>query len=231
LNFSGATPGPSSEDSAHKGDRQTRSDSVKRSFLQMMMGSRSEGKFKSILSPIYENYEMRAKRAHMDNRGARRLFSSNTEIATSSNTDYDSDEPSTSQSTSASRNDEIPFSPTSNLPNFVMDGTAPHLLEISPQKYKENVDWLTKIRKEKFEQKKTVSYPSSKTQVTPRSKRSRSIEPQKVTKPVKSTAHSLLDFFNKVANKQCENSCENSENSDIMPSSNSETKQYREEER
>jgi len=231
LNFSGATPGPSSEDSAHKGDRQTRSDSVKRSFLQMMMGSRSEGKFKSILSPIYENYEMRAKRAHIDNRGARRLFSSNTEIATSSNTDYDSDEPSTSQSTSASRNDEIPFSPTSNLPNFVMDGTAPHLLEISPQKYKENVDWLTKIRKEKFEQKKTVSYPSPKTQVTPRSKRSRSIEPQKVTKPVKSTAHSLLDFFNKVANKQCENSCENSENNDIMPSSNSETKQYREEER
>uniref|UniRef100_A0A1B0DL21 Uncharacterized protein n=2 Tax=Phlebotomus papatasi TaxID=29031 RepID=A0A1B0DL21_PHLPP len=45
------------------------------------------------------------------------------------------------------------FSPTSNLPNYVMDGEAPHLRIISPKrKLKENVDWLTKIRKQKLQQ-------------------------------------------------------------------------------
>ncbi|XP_011637057.1 protein lethal(2)denticleless [Pogonomyrmex barbatus] len=181
--------------------------STKRSYLQMMMGSRSEGKFKSILSPIHEN-ETSAKRIHMDNRGMRRLFSSSNEIPTTSR-DNDSDEPSTSQS--ASKN-EAPFSPTLNLPNFVVDGTAPHLLEISPQKYKENVDWLTKIRKERYEQKKTSSISNSpKTQVTPgrRSNRSRSTEPQKVTKPIKSG--SLLDFF-KAASKNNEKNSNNNNN-------------------
>jgi denticleless len=43
-------------------------------------------------------------------------------------------------------------SPTTNLPNFVIDGDAPHLGLMSPQKKmrKENVDWLTKIRKQKL---------------------------------------------------------------------------------
>ncbi|XP_059614005.1 protein lethal(2)denticleless [Phlebotomus argentipes] len=45
------------------------------------------------------------------------------------------------------------FSPTSNLPNYVMDGEAPHLRITSPKrKLKENVDWLTKIRKQKLQQ-------------------------------------------------------------------------------
>lgn len=43
------------------------------------------------------------------------------------------------------------FSPTSNLPNFVVNGEAPHLPVQSPKrKMKENVDWLTKIRKQKL---------------------------------------------------------------------------------
>lgn len=43
------------------------------------------------------------------------------------------------------------FSPTSNLPNYVIDGDAPHLKVQSPKrKLKENVDWLTKIRKQKL---------------------------------------------------------------------------------
>lgn len=43
------------------------------------------------------------------------------------------------------------FSPTSNLPNFVISGEAPHLPVQSPKrKLKENVDWLTKIRKQKL---------------------------------------------------------------------------------
>jgi len=170
---------------------------AKRSYLQMTTGSRSEGKFKCILSPIHENHETIAKRVHIDNRGMRRLFSPNNETPTTSR-DYNSDEPSTSQSTS--KNEEVLFSPTLNLPNFVMDGTAPHLLEISPQKYKENVDWLTKIRKERYEQKKIASTSSSpKTQSTPgrRANRSRSTEPQKVTKTTKSV--SLLDFFKAIS--------------------------------
>lgn len=46
-----------------------------------------------------------------------------------------------------------PFnSPTTNLPNFVVDGDAPHLGLMSPQRKvkKENVDWLTKMRKQKL---------------------------------------------------------------------------------
>lgn len=160
----------------------------------MMMGSRSEEKFKCILSPIYEN-EAVAKRVHIDIRGMRRLFSSSSEVSTR---DYISDEPSTSQSTSG--NEQVFLSPTINLPNFVVDGTAPHLLEISPQKYKENVDWLTKIRKERCEQKKIASISNnSKVQSTPsrRSNRSRSTEPQKITKTTKSI--SLLDFFKAIS--------------------------------
>lgn len=44
-------------------------------------------------------------------------------------------------------------SPTVNLPNFVIDGDAPHLANVTPtnkRKLKENVDWLTKIRKQKL---------------------------------------------------------------------------------
>ncbi|XP_028049045.1 protein lethal(2)denticleless isoform X2 [Monomorium pharaonis] len=180
---------------------------AKRSYLQM---SRSEG-FKCILSPIFENHESAAKRVHINNRGMRRLFDS----TPSTSRDYNSDEPSTSQSTS--RNEEV-FSPTLNLPNFVIDGTAPHLLEISPQKYKENVDWLTKIRKERYEQKKAAS-SSPKTQLTPgrRSNRSRSTEPQKVTKPTKSV--SLLDFFKPSIAVSKDSKKDLPSNSDNTPSS------------
>lgn len=53
-----------------------------------------------------------------------------------------------------SRNRKIPTynSPTTNLPNFRVDGEAPHLGLMSPQRKqkKENVDWLTKFRKQKL---------------------------------------------------------------------------------
>lgn len=43
------------------------------------------------------------------------------------------------------------FSPTSNLPNYVLNGEAPHLGIMSPKrKHKEKIDWLTKIRKQKL---------------------------------------------------------------------------------
>ncbi|XP_053964772.1 protein lethal(2)denticleless [Anastrepha ludens] len=50
------------------------------------------------------------------------------------------------------------FSPTSNLPNYVLDGEAPHLSIMSPKrKHKEKVDWLTKIRKQKLMSSRTAS--------------------------------------------------------------------------
>lgn len=55
---------------------------------------------------------------------------------------------STQASTSSSA---LIYSPTSNLPNYVLDGEAPHLAIMSPKrKAKEKVDWLTKIRKQKL---------------------------------------------------------------------------------
>lgn len=43
------------------------------------------------------------------------------------------------------------YSPTSNLPNYVLDGEAPHLCIMSPKrKLKDKVDWLTKMRKQKL---------------------------------------------------------------------------------
>lgn len=42
-------------------------------------------------------------------------------------------------------------SPTQNMPNYVLNGEAPHLPLISPKrKLKENIDWLTKIRKQRL---------------------------------------------------------------------------------
>lgn len=175
----------------------------------MMCGSWSDGKVKSVLSPIQENLTFVAKRAHLENRGARRLFSSCNDNSLLLSRGYESDEPSTSSSNIESKSNEIHFSPTLNLPNFVIDGTAPHLLQLSPEKYKENVDWLTRIRKEKYEQKvrKTVSEkltsPVSYITFARRNTRSRSTEPQKISKMPRSPALSLLNFF-KITGKDCE---------------------------
>ena len=206
-----ATPGPSSMDACNQTeDNQSQyctSNSMKRSYQQMMVGSWSDGKFKSILSPIQENREFVAKRAHLENRGARRLFSPSSDNNPLLNKGYESDEPSTSSSTTETKN-AILFSPTLNLPNFVIDGTAPHLLQLSPEKYKENVDWLTRIRRDKYEQKvgkvvsEKLSSPVFHTTPARRSSRSRSTEPQKVSKAPKSPAPSLLDFF-KITGRDC----------------------------
>lgn len=223
-----ATPGPSSSD-IQNGDYQNLcngSSSVKRSYSQLMTGgSWSEGKFKSVLSPIKENFEFIAKRAHLENRGARRLFSPGNDSNPLLGKVHKYDEPSTSSSSIDIKNNEIYFSPTSNLPNFVIDGTAPHLLQLSPEKYKENIDWLTRIRKEKYEQKtrKTLSdklaSPSSHATPSRRTSRSRSTEPQKVSKMSKSPVPSLLNFF-KIAGKDCESNlcCENGK---VVSSTNS----------
>ncbi|XP_043581570.1 protein lethal(2)denticleless [Bombus pyrosoma] len=209
-----ATPGPSSSDAYNQvEDSQNQCNvttSMKRSYFQMMSGSWSDGKFKSVLSPIQENLTSArvAKRIHLENRGARRLFSPCNDNSSLLNRGYESDEPSTSSSSREDRNNEIHFSPTLNLPNFVIDGTAPHLLQLSPEKYKENVDWLTRIRREKYGKvRKTLSEkpasPVSCTVLARRNTRSRSTEPQKVSKMPRNSPLSLLNFF-KVTGKDCE---------------------------
>ncbi|XP_050575282.1 protein lethal(2)denticleless [Bombus affinis] len=209
-----ATPGPSSSDAYNQVEDSRNqcnvTTSMKRNYFQMMSGSWSDGKFKSVLSPIQENLTSArvAKRIHLENRGARRLFSPCNDNSSLLNRGYESDEPSTSSSSRENRNNEIHFSPTSNLPNFVIDGTAPHLLQLSPEKYKENVDWLTRIRREKYGKvRKTLSEksasPVSCTVLARRNTRSRSTEPQKVSKMPRNSPLSLLNFF-KVTGKDCE---------------------------
>ncbi|XP_075167232.1 WD40 domain-containing protein denticleless [Haematobia irritans] len=61
--------------------------------------------------------------------------------------------PSTSlqASIAAQQMPSMVYSPTSNLPNYVLDGEAPHLGIMSPKrKLKDKVDWLTKMRKQKL---------------------------------------------------------------------------------
>lgn len=173
--------------------------------------------YKSILSPIQENFEAPAKRPSIDNRGARRLFSPGNKIEVrdrlekQSPNGYESDGPG--PSTSRKLDMGTPFSPTSNLPNFVVDGTAPHLLEMSPQKSKENIDWLTKIRKERYAQgnsKSTEKLPGPKHNTTPvrRTSRSKSTEPRKTPK---SPATPLLHFL-RPSTRNCNNDLQESTN-------------------
>ncbi|XP_001602660.1 protein lethal(2)denticleless [Nasonia vitripennis] len=195
-------------------DSQNNAGSVKRSHAQMSDDYWSED-YKSILSPIQENFEAPAKRPNIDNRGARRLFSPGNKIdrpEKQSPNGYESDGPGPSRSRKLDMG--TPFSPTSNLPNFVIDGTAPHLLEMSPQKSKENIDWLTKIRKERYAQgnsKSTEKLPGPKNNTTPvrRTSRSKSTEPRKTPK---SPATPLLHFL-RPSVRDCNNDlCQESTN-------------------
>lgn len=215
-----ATPGPSSSDVSNQmEDNQGQcnvSTSMKKSYFQMMNGSWSDGKFKSVLSPIQENLtsDRIVKRIHLENRGAQRLFSPCNNNNFSLNRGYESDEPNTSSSSRENKNNEIHFSPTLNLPNFVIDGTAPHLLQLSPEKYKENVDWLTRIRREKVRKAMSEKSASSTscTVSAKRNTRSRSTEPQRVSKMPRNSPFSLLNFF-KVTEKDCEtNMCHDDTN-------------------
>lgn len=93
---------------------------------------------------------------------------------------------------------------------------------MSPEKYKENVDWLTKIREKYKEQKTKISsekLPSPKPSIpVRRSSRSKSMEPLKGCKTSTSLAPSLLDFF-KISNKDCDkNICSENSNTLSLPS-------------
>ena len=204
------------------------SSTFKRSYSQISnTDPQSAEKLKSILSPIQETLESSPKRlclenhsiihpprrSSLDSRAARKLhFGVNSHqekpIAVI--------ESSQGKSSDCDSNDEIPscsseriptmglFSPTSGLPNFVIDGTAPHLAN-SPQKLKENVDWLTKIRKRKtaelkINSKRTEDSPSPKNHKTPtsRTKRSRSREIRKTPKGSSIFVPTITNFYHNI---------------------------------
>lgn len=115
-------------------------------------------------SDVEEDQAPDKKRIHLENRGARRLFEPGT--STDLSTIMEENEPGCSTSlnpmTPVCDRDKSLFStpqssraltfnsPTANLPNYVLSGEAPHLRNISPKKKcKENIDWLTKIIKQK----------------------------------------------------------------------------------
>lgn len=111
-------------------------------------------------------------------------------------------EPSTSRNealaTILENSPEKPFSPTANLPNFVVDGEAPHLRNLSPKKTSR--DWLTKMRTEQHLRHQMAELSNPTPPKLP--KLSKSSE-----KPKKSA--SLLRFF-RVTNNSSRTSCERS---------------------
>lgn len=145
----------------------------------------------SVLLPVREGNQ--ESRVGLETRGARRLFSphkhSVTEQSSTSN-----QQPDTETGSSA-----ILSSPTLNLPNYVLDGTSPHHHCSPNAQLKENVDWLTKLRKEKMSSGERQTSPSA--HVTPKRRltRSRSHEVNKGTSP-KGNSETLWRFF-RVAGK------------------------------
>ena len=130
-----------------------------------------------VLSPVRE--ENLESKIEPEFRGARRLFSPcRSAVGT------------TTQVTA-----DIESSPTLNLPNYVLDGTSPHHRCSPNSRLKENVDWLTKLRKERSvcgERSPT----SPNCNITPKRKttRSRSHEFSKGVSP-KGNSETLLKFF------------------------------------
>ncbi|XP_034940876.1 protein lethal(2)denticleless [Chelonus insularis] len=179
-------------------DSTTSGSSGKRTRAQMLAGGPwSDSKFKTILSPIEENSSPPTKRAYLEYRTPRRLFSPMSTKDLLPHRDYDLNEPTPSTSTS---DDRQPFSPTMNLPNFVIDGTAPHLIPVSPIKSKENVDWLTKMRQMRFEKNmsqkqvesnNTITSPINQGTSARRNVRSKSVEVRRA----KSPTVSMLKFL------------------------------------
>lgn len=98
--------------------------------------------------------------------------------------------------------EEPSFCPTANLPNFVLDGEAPHLRNPSPQK-KADRDWLTKMRIEHSLRSRLeeLSQPSSP-------KRDSSCVSPKASSSRKICQSPLLRYF-KVTNnsRNCEHQC------------------------
>jgi denticleless len=148
----------------------------------------------AVLLPIREGNE--ESRVWLETKEVRRLFSP------CKNSVTEQSSPSSQQLSRETGSDAILSSPTLNLPNYVLDGTSPHHRCSPSGRLKENVNWLTKLRKEKTNCGAKQTSPN--TYVTPKRRltRSRSHECNKRTNPERNS-ETLWRFFH-VAGKQME---------------------------
>lgn len=156
--------------------------------------------------------ENRNKRLNTDNcHTPRRLFGMLNETTTS---DLATVLEEKSPEKLASFEENSPESLTANLPNFVMNGEAPHLRNFSPMK-KTDKDWLTKIRIEQSLRNKLdeLSRPSSPKQLRLDSSyispKASSAKKQKRNTPNSKAQSPLLKFFRVTNNssRSCEHQC------------------------
>ncbi|XP_023723106.1 protein lethal(2)denticleless [Cryptotermes secundus] len=144
----------------------------------------------TVLSPVREGNQ--ESRVGLETR-ARRLFSpcKHNLSNKSPTSNWETDTKTASEA--------ILSSPTLNLPNYVLDGTSPHHHCSPNARLKENVDWLTKLRKERTNSGESCNYPSA--HVTPKRRltRSRSHEISKGIS-LKGNSETLWRFF-RVAGK------------------------------
>lgn len=140
----------------------------------------------AVLLPVREGNQ--ESRVGLETRGARRLFSPHKQNI------IEQSSISSQQPDSDIGSDTILSSPTLNLPNYVLDGTSPHHHCSQNVQFKENVNWLTKLRKEKMSS--GVKQTGRSAQVTPKRRltRSRSHDFSKGTSP-KGNSETLWRFF------------------------------------
>jgi denticleless len=143
-----------------------------------------------VLSPVQE--ENQESRFGLETQ-ARRLFSSREYSFT------DQSATSNWKTNTKRASDTILSSPTLNLPNYVLDGTSPHHHCSPNARLKENVDWLTKLRKVRTSSGESCSYPSA--HVTPKRRLTRS-RSHEITRRIsqKGNSETLWRFF-RVAGK------------------------------
>jgi denticleless len=143
-----------------------------------------------VLSPVREGNHL--SRVGLETR-ARRLFSPR-KHSVSCHSSTSNQQPDTE-----TEFHPILSSPTLNLPNYVLDGTSPHHHCSPNARLKENVDWLTRLRKEKTTGVESQTNSSVHTTPKRRFTRSRSHEANKGTSP-KGNSETLWRFF-RVAGK------------------------------
>lgn len=161
-----------------------------------------------VLIPIPENVGSSPPRPNSDNRASRQLF-----FSPSSRLEMSSPSRSFCSSSNYDSDDTLTFSPTAGLPNFVIDGTAPHLLSNSPQKKtKENVNWLVQLRKRKRSEvvDKSKSPTTKKTKTPTRKVKSQrglrfKTEEKTTPKSSKMLAPAITDFYNNAAQRNGDN--------------------------
>ena len=167
-------------------DNQSNSvDSSSKCHRQTLEEAQPSDSCNPVLSPAKERLDSSPIRPYQDSRASRKLLFSPS----------DREEQRTAQL-------GLSFSPTSGLPNFVVDGTAPHL-QNSPRKSKENLDWLTMMRKRKGVVEES---PSPKSRKTP-SRRTSRLRAAELRKAPKSFMPAITNFYSNLEGAKLPSPC------------------------